>query len=166
MQTKIDLRKGRIISAHISRRSFPNYTRQALSDIQDHTTSSPTTVLSYQIKARNTYFPVIESSILDSFIAKMAKGNLKKRLTSSKCFNRLLTFKPAIFKPFNLVTQCNMESLSPLVGSSHAILMSNGEVSCVVICSLFVLLVGLRVVLPGVLGLQNPFVALIVFPVA
>ena len=97
----------------------------------------------------------------------MSKGNLNNKcLISSKCFNRLLTFKLAIFKPFNFVTQCNIESHSPIVGSAHVVLMSNGVVSCVVICSLFVLLVCLRVVLAGVLGLQNPFVALIVFPVA
>ena len=97
----------------------------------------------------------------------MSKRNLNNKcLMSLRCFNRLLTFKLAIFKPFNLVTQCNIESHSPIVGSSHVVLMPNGEVSCGVICSLLVLLVGLRVVLAGVLGLQNPFVALIVFPVA
>ena len=95
----------------------------------------------------------------------MSKGNLNNKcLTSSKCFNRLLTFKLAIFKPFNLVTQCSMESHSPIAGSSHAILMSNGEVSCVVICLLFILLVGLRVVLAGVLGLTKPVCCFYCFP--
>ena len=61
----------------------------------------------------------------------MSKGNLfNKCLISSKCFYWPITFKLAIFKPFNLVTQCNMESHSPVVGSSHAILMSNGEFCC------------------------------------
>ena len=37
------------------------------------------------------------------------------------CFNKLLTFILAIFRPFNLATQCNAESNSPIVGPRHAL---------------------------------------------
>ena len=84
-----------------------------------------------------------------SLIARISKGNLNNKcLISSKCFNRLLKFKLAIFKLSNSATQCNIESHSPIAESLHAtpemsfILTSNGEVSCVVMCSLFACLAG------------------------
>ncbi len=85
------------------------------------------------------------------------------------CFNKLLTFILAIFRPFNLVTQCNAESNSPIVGPRHALpelsfLTSNSEVPCIVELSLVGLLAGLVVVPADVLALKNPFAASLVFP--
>ncbi|CAB4007405.1 Hypothetical predicted protein [Paramuricea clavata] len=67
------------------------------------------------------------------------------------CFNKLLTFILAIFRLFNLATQCIAESNSPIVGPRHALpelsfATSNGEVSCIVELSLVGLLAGLVVV--------------------